>query len=132
MSVASQELASLNIDVLDILNEYGSTQLYVKQFLSATKDDVYEEETTVTYKEPVKVDGLVSKKTPNIENQLGMGKTKKTTVYTIKILKSSYANTLNENDIICVGSTELKILSINPMGTIGDDFLMYQIEAKEK
>lgn len=132
MSIASEELASLDIDVLDILYEYGSTKLTVKQFVEAIKDDVYEEETVVTYKEPVPVEGLVSKETPDIENPLGMGKQPKTTIYTIKILKTSYPNTLTEKDIICLDGKELIILSINPMGTIGDDFLMYTVRAKEK
>lgn len=132
MSVASQELASLDLDVLDVLNDYGSTKITIKQFVDSVKDDVYEEEITVSYKEPVPVKGLVGRSTPSIENPLGMGKQKKTTLYTIKILKSSYPNILTDKDLICLDGKDLIILSINPMGTIGDDFLMYTVEAREK
>lgn len=129
MSIAKQELDALDIDVLDVLNDYGVEELYVKPFEREVQDDVYNEIKSAIYEKPVQVKGLVSVEVPEAEN-IGTGRKVDDAQYTIKILKSSYPKTLTRKDVLIYLGEELQIEFINKYGVIGDDFLMYNVEAK--
>lgn len=129
MSIAKQELEALDIDVLDVLNDYGAEELYIKPFKRDAQDDIYNEIQFTEYETPVQVKGLVKVEVPEPEN-IGTGRKADNAQYTVKILKSSYPKTLTRKDVLVYLGEELQIEFINKYGVIGDDFLMYNVEAK--
>ena len=128
MSLAKEELASIDLDVTEILNDYGSDELYVKPLIRSSEDDVYDEITFTEYGEPVKVKGLQKFEAPTKDNY-GLGEKLNAITYTFKIQKSDYPNLTNK-DLIVYKDKEYEILSLNASGVLGDDAIFHVVQAK--
>ena len=130
--VAEIEVATLDQDLKEIYEDYGSESLYVLKLNrdAGIIDDVYEESIVNVYSEPLKVLGRVSMNT-SIESSTGIGGKLDVNTFNINILKSTLdshgVSTLTTDDKILYLGTELEIKSVKPNNVLGDYFLHYKV-----
>lgn len=131
------ELKSLDTDLREIYSEFGTSSIYLKQYIRAKELDIYgyPKNHTEKYTDPIQLIGRVQVK-HGLEEQSGLGKKTDVAIYTFHIIKSELKQhnvaDISTDDIIIYQGNELNILSATPVTILGDFALQIEVVAQGK
>lgn len=133
-NIAHDEIKMLDSDVLEVFEEYGSTELYVmKNNKDVVVDDVYEEISQNSTYTKCKVLGIINNDVkPKFLKEVGREVLINSS--SIKILKSTLAKygytEITVDDKILYNGCLLDIVSVQPIAVIGDYALLIDVTTK--
>lgn len=135
MNSIENELKSLDLDLREIYNEFGTSEIYLKKHMINHEVDIYGYAKDMLYSEPMKLIGRVQV-LHGTELNSPVGGVEDSATYTFHIIKSELKkygiNEITSDDIILYQDLELNITTATPVTILGDFALQYKIEATGK
>lgn len=133
-NIAHEEMQMLDKDILEVFEEYGSTELYVmKNDNNHTLDDVYGEVSNKSTYTKCKVLGII---TNDVKDKFLKETGREAIINTssIKILKSTLNKcgytTINVDDKILYNGSLLDVIKVQPKAIMGDYALLLDVITK--